>query len=232
MKFIQKADEPPLLRRWKKANAGAPHQLNYANIPGPARKELRTRLLREQGHLCAYTMRRIDAIDDGHVEHISPQSRHPEKDVDYDNMLFCFPGAQRVQCDYGALRKVNEDVTPVNFVCPLDRSCETRLSYGLNGETKAASAGDAAALHTIELLNLNHRELVALRGSAVRSLLLFRRIGKAVSAAQARRLAHEVMQANGAGHFEPFCIAIRQVAELYAKHSELRAARLRNASRQ
>jgi uncharacterized protein (TIGR02646 family) len=231
VKFIQKAAEPPLLRRWKKANAGAAHQLSYANIPGPAREELRIRLLHEQGHLCAYTMRRIDAIGDGHIEHISPQSRHPEKDVDYDNMLFCFPGALRAQCDYGALRKVNEDVTPVNFVCPLDRSCETRLSYGLNGEVKAASASDAAALHTIELLNLNHSELVALRQSAVRSLLLFRRVGEAISAAKARRLAHEVMRANMAGHFEPFCVAIRQVAELYAKQSESRAARLRHAPR-
>jgi uncharacterized protein (TIGR02646 family) len=231
VKFIQKAAEPPLLRRWKKANAGTAHQLNYANIPGPAREELRIRLLHEQGHLCAYTMRRIEAIGDGHIEHISPQSRHPEKDVDYDNMLFCFPGAQRAQCDYGALRKVNEDVMSANFVCPLDRSCEIRLSYGFNGEVKAASASDAAALHTIELLNLNHSELVALRRSAVQGLLLFRRAGRVISATKARRMAREVMQANGAGHFEPFCVAVRQVAELYAKQSESRAARLRGETR-
>ncbi len=231
MKFIRKAAEPPLLRRWKNANAGAAHQLNYANIPGPAREELRIRLLLEQGYLCAYTMRRIEAIGNGHVEHILPQSRHPEKDVDYDNIVFCFPGAQQAQCDFGALRKSGKDVTPANFVSPLDRACETRFSYGFGGEAKAANAADAAAQGTIDVLNLNHKELVELRRSAVRGLPLFRKAAKAISAAKARRLAREVMQANNAGHFEPFCIAVRQVAELYAKHSESRAARLRGAAR-
>jgi uncharacterized protein (TIGR02646 family) len=231
VKFIQKAAEPPRLRRWKKANAQAPEQLRYANVPGPAREELRNRLLREQGYLCAYTMRRIETISDGHIEHISPQSRHPEKDVAYDNMLYCFPGAQQTQCDFGALKKSGEDVTAANFVSPLDRACEARFSYGLSGEAKATNAADAAALGTIGILNLNHKELVELRRSAVRGLPLFRKAAKAISAAKARRLVRDIMHADGAGHFEPFCIAVRHVAEAYAKQSESRADRVKRAAR-
>ncbi len=229
MKFIDKAGEPPLLRQWKKANADASQLLRYANMTGPAKEELRNCLLREQGHLCAYTMQRIETVEDGHIEHILPQSRHPDKDVDYDNMLFCFPGAQEKRCDFGALKKADRDVTSVNFIRPLDRSCETRLSYGLNGEAKAASAADAVARQTIEILNLNHGELIELRRSAVRGLLFFRKADKAISAAKARQLVREVTRRDKAGHFEPFCIAIKQVAESYAKQSEARAARLKQA---
>jgi uncharacterized protein (TIGR02646 family) len=225
VRFIEKLAEPPLLRKWKWDNSRLPENLSYANIPADALAELRETLLKEQGCLCGYTMMRIASSDGGHIEHLHPRSRPPrESGVAYANMIYCFPGAGAEGCEFGAHRKDDFDVTNDNFVSPLQRSCETRLTYDLSGKVGAKSPTDSAARQTIATLNLNHGELVALRTAAIRSQRVFRRAPKPLAASEARKLAARIMERDGTGKIAPFCVAIKQVAERFAEQREARSA--------
>jgi uncharacterized protein (TIGR02646 family) len=224
VRFIEKQAEPADLRRWKWVNSGLPQTLSYANIPADASTELRETLLREQGYLCAYTMIRTPSSNKGHVEHIWPRSRAPTKELEYANMVYCFPGAGAERCAFGAHYKDDFEVTNDNFIAPTHRACETRLAYELSGKVKASSEADYAATQTVAILNLNHKELVALRQAAIRSQRIFRKAAKPLSAREARKLAVDVMQRDGTGMIAPFCVAIKQVAERFAAQREARAA--------
>jgi hypothetical protein len=87
-----------------------------------------------------------------------------------------------------------------------------------------STSADHAATQTIAILNLNHKELVALRQAAIRSQRIFRKATKPLSASEARRLAIDVMQRDGTGMIAPFCVAIKQVAERFAAQREARSA--------
>jgi len=224
VRFIEKEAEASLLRRWKWVNSGLPQTLSYANIPADALAELRETLLREQGYLCAYTMIRIPSSNKGHVEHIWPRSRAPAKELEYTNMVYCFPGAGTERCAFGAHCKDDFEVTNDNFVAPTHRACETRFGYELSGEVKASIESDSAAIQTVAMLNLNHKQLVALRQAAIRSQRIFRKAAKPLSALEARKLAAHVTQRDGTGKIAPFCIAIKQVAERFAEQREARSA--------
>ena len=220
MRFIEKGPEPLLLRQWKWENSRQRQNLAYSNIPAQALIELREALLMEQGYLCAYTMMRIASADKGHIEHVLPKSRYPNKEVEYRNMIYCVPGSKAEPCEFGAKRKDAFDATSRNFISPLHRTCETRLSYDSSGTVSAKSATDTVAQKTVNVLNLNHADLVALRKAAIRSQPIFRRAAKPLSAAGARALAVRVMQRDGAGKIAPFCVAIKQVALRFAKQRD------------
>jgi uncharacterized protein (TIGR02646 family) len=224
VRFIEKHAEPAYLRRWKWVNSGLPQTLSYANIPADALTELRETLLGEQGYLCAYTMIRIPGSNKGHVEHIWPRSRAPAKELEYTNMLYCFPGAGVERCAFGAHRKDDFEVTNDNFVAPTHRACEARFTYEVSGEVKAGNEADYAATQTVAILNLNHKELVALRQAAIRSQRIFRKAPKPLSAPEARKLAVDIMRRDGTGMIAPFCVAIKQVAERFAAQREARVA--------
>lgn len=82
----------------------------YRNTPGvdyQAIPELVQSLLKEQGYICAYCMRRIPTKDkiykkdgvnfvytneDHRVEHIKSREQHDDLKLDYTNMVVCCPG--------------------------------------------------------------------------------------------------------------------------------------------
>lgn len=79
MIYIQKGKEPLSLTEYKKQP--------YAYYDGCNKDDIRSSLLREQGYLCAYCMRRINK------EHMKIEHWRPEKvlteaqKLDYRNML-------------------------------------------------------------------------------------------------------------------------------------------------
>ena len=75
MKHIQKKaeNEPPLIKALKSSTEGA----SFKSIYPQAKRELKRALLREQGHICAYCMRKIEFINTS-IEHYLPQSDYPE----------------------------------------------------------------------------------------------------------------------------------------------------------
>jgi uncharacterized protein (TIGR02646 family) len=183
-------------------------------------------MLREQGHLCAYTMVPIRGPDYCHIEHIQPQSLHPRRSVAYNNMVLCVPGNKEEPCAFGAVSKGNFDVSEKTFVSPLRRSCETRLRFTFNGNVSAAKNSDEAAKRTIEILCLNDPSLILARRDAVRLQGIGPYARKPITAAKARRLIETIMRADGSGKIQPYCVAVRQAAEIFARDSEARAVRM------
>lgn len=231
MKHIRKGRKPAALAKFERDNVATPQVVAYVALPSDVRRALTKRMLKEQGRLCAYTMRRIGEIgaSDFHVEHIRPQRRQPELQLDYANIVLCSPGEDKSRCDWGATYKKDALVDDSNFLSPLRADCETRLIYRLDGTVREASENDPAAKSTIGLLNLNHRELVAERVAALRAFGLGEGAARPLSGKAAERLSQHICQSNAEGDFEPFCVAIRQAAERLAAKALKRSARLRIA---
>lgn len=234
MRSITKRAEPRAFRDWKAQMQSSPQNLTYDNLPTGEKDAIKASLLEEQGNLCAYTMRRLQRVDDCHIEHVQPQKAAPGLDLDYANMAACFPAAGGdTSCGYGAPIKGGSPVVlNVTFVSPHSQGCEQRFIYTADGGVQAQN-GDAAAAATVDLLKLGERKLAELRRAAIEAHGLTLRTQWArkrhslKSAAQARRFANEVLQPDAMGRLEPFCVALAQVALRYAEKEEARAQRQR-----
>ena len=152
MKHIQKAGAPCGYSQWCATVTGT-NKADYRELPATEKQALLAALIIEQGALCAYTMRRIEA-DSAHVEHIKPESRcradQPESDLNYGNMVACFPreGMKRAY-RYGAQKKDNWwENDGAEFVSPLHPACEHHFRFGLDGKI-AAGRRDLAALSSL-----------------------------------------------------------------------------------
>jgi uncharacterized protein (TIGR02646 family) len=166
-------------------------------------------------------MLRIKNTIRGHIEHILPQSRVPERAIDYNNMVYCHPGEDSPRCRYGAHAKGGALPTPGIFVSPLDTNCESRFAYRLSGEIVARLATDTAAVQTIEILNLKDDTLKNMRRAAILQLPIFRHALHRLSASEARKRASALLRIDGLGMFAPFAPALHQFVAAYAKRKEI-----------
>lgn len=223
MRHIQKQGAPKALSDWKKHNRLAQQNLHYDNLGREQRQPMLQALLAEQHGLCAYTLRRID-LDCAHIEHVLPRSQHPDKTLDWANLLACFPGPQQ-GCAFGAKHKDAYDPARSPFVSPTEKKTEQLFRYHSTGEI--AGLNDAAK-HTASeaVLNLNHVSLVNDRRAKIQGALRQR-----PSAADARRRAERLRTPDANGQLEPYCVALAQVLEHYAQQLEARAARIKRESR-
>ena len=226
MKHIVKGVEPAELRKWRLANKRTPQNLRYANIPKKALKEVRETLLKEQGYLCAYTMLRIGEPRKGHIEHIVAQSRDEEMQVQFSNMVYCYPGEGEPRGVFGAHAKDGQDITSDNFVSPLISTCESRFAYAKDGAVAATRADDDVAQRTLAILKLDSRELQRARRAAILSLSIFNRSGLRVPARHAQREAARLLIKDCEGKFREFAVALAQVMTRYAKKKAAKEAAL------
>ena len=104
MIWIRQKLIPTEFAQWKAGNKGI--NFNYSSLPGEIKKILKQSLLEEQHYLCAYTMLRING-EKSHIEHIEPQSISNHKDLEYTNLLACYPGVDMGMIEYGAKLKDN-----------------------------------------------------------------------------------------------------------------------------
>lgn len=247
MKTIIKGAQPRELIQWRSDNAGLPQNLKYGKAKFPL-DEVRKSLLKEQFHLCAYTMRRLptavecknkdkdaDTGSSCHIEHILPQSRKIEgEDIDYQNMVACYPSSKsNIHCEFGAIAKdyfdpAKEDPKDPErkFVSPLQVNAEAHFRFdmagGIHGNSKDGEK-------TIEVLKLDHINLVHDRQAVITGFL--RPNGKKVTAQQARSIARLVMQPYANNCLEAYCVAIAQAAMQYADREDKRAARMKGGRR-
>jgi uncharacterized protein (TIGR02646 family) len=231
VRFIRKGNEPKALSGWKSANRGLPDESSFEAIPGDVKAVLRDAMRREQGFLCAYTMTRVDGPEGSHIEHIQPQWNHRDRATDYQNMVLCFP--ETGPCAFGAIAKDDADVDETNFVSPLNEGCQQRLRYRFSGKVAPAVENDGPAARTIDLLALNHPILVNARRNTISAHGIVANQGRrawprpgGISAAKARRLCEEVLEPDTSGRLPPYCVAVSQAAETFARERESRARRL------
>jgi uncharacterized protein (TIGR02646 family) len=216
MKNIVKGVQPEELRRWKEVNSNVPENLAFGNLQADVKVPVREQMLNEQGFLCAYTMIRIATVEECHIEHIIPQRQEPrsnQRDLDYENMLACFPGEHKPdgpqqywsrKQPYGAIFKDGKEVNDYNFVSPLQHDVEKRFIYDDFGGV-SAMLEDEAAWSTIRILKLDHSILNDLRKAAVNEVLQ-----DVSSAEQARERAMLMMMCDWEGRLPEFCLVLSQ----------------------
>lgn len=117
MIYIQKTSEPESLKKHR-ATPGA-------DFDGLDKTELREFLLKEQGYLCAYCMRRIRHQKDVKIEHY--EARNEENQLIYKNLLAVCDGNQTLQ---DASEKVNRK----RFTCD---SMKGNTSLHINPQSEA-----------------------------------------------------------------------------------------------
>jgi uncharacterized protein (TIGR02646 family) len=220
MKFVQKGGAPIQYRIWVRTVAGTDKE-TYSEVPGNMRALVLAALGREQGEICAYTMKRID-MNTSHIEHLKPESKcrldARGSDLDFTNMLACFPrDGMRRHCRYGAQKK-DSWWDPKLFVSPLNPACEKRFRFNLEGEISAVGMSEAAS-NTIEVLGLDNTSLTEDRGRAIREVIYGETGSDPLSRTQASRLRDEVCSKSGS-RYKEFCVAIRDALDEYIKFVE------------
>lgn len=169
MILIKHGAEPLELCNAKRLLRGTPDaRYHYDSLPpsdcddeGPRQAALH-HLLREQGHLCAYCMRRIGTdCSPAHIEHWIPRSKGTDKDsLDFENML--------AVCDGGGPRTAKKNQTCDRRRADMDLKLDPRnpqhiatLKYDRNGNI--ASSDPEIDEDINEHLNLNGTNTLLLR---------------------------------------------------------------------
>jgi uncharacterized protein (TIGR02646 family) len=228
MRQIQKGNECEALRTWRQDNAAVPQNLVYGKggFPGAAVLEA---LLAEQGHLCAYTLKRID-LSAAHIEHLKPQrtcrvedaqregagAAPCREDVGWHNMVACYPAPNAAAPPgYGAVKKDKwwPAAGATGFVSPLNTDCEKRFCFSLNGEIAPTNAGDTAANETIQAIGLDDGRLTELRKRAIWEMGLHPRSPQPLtSPAKVRQLIAAYLQRDVSRRYREFCVPVRAAA--------------------
>lgn len=151
MILIKKSPTPPELEKLKKdaEEKGLSDSEGYDLLRNPLKDRVRKSLMKEQGHLCAYCMRRIpdnrileEDIDlsDVYIEHWKARSAEDiteNKGLDYNNLLaVCSgnekaPGARKRKTRHFTCDKKRED-KPLK-VNPLDETTIDTIYYSMDG---------------------------------------------------------------------------------------------------
>lgn len=158
MRRITKGPEPKSLTEHRAQRRGA---FDEVRDKGP----LRDGLLREQRHLCCYCMRRIER-ETMKIEHFLPQSRHPDKAIDWRNLLGACPGNE------GQPRSLQTcDTRKGDRETRLDPQGPVvdRIRYSNSGHIEIDDAELQQELE--DVLNLNEGRLVGNRRSALQGLV-------------------------------------------------------------
>ena len=154
--YIQKGKTPESLIQYAKNK--------NAYFDGyPDKDDVREQLLKDQGYLCGYCMRRLNSATEVKIEHILPQSKlkdDPRKTLDYKIMLGVCYGNERknsegkkrhlqeLTCD--AHRK-DEDLKVAD---PYNKTCIEKIRYEADGRI---TSDDPELKEDLEdTLNLNY----------------------------------------------------------------------------
>ncbi len=164
MRYIQKGDAPKFFEDWKqnfKNTYGK--EPSYNDLKGEEYHKLKTHIIDEQFGLCCYCCKRVEAYN-SHIEHFRPQSRYPEHDLLYSNMLVSCNGYKDKNENCG--HKKNNWYSEYYTVSPVDNNCESYFVYTLDGHIKP-NHQDSRAQETIKNLDLDSYLLKRARETAI-----------------------------------------------------------------
>jgi uncharacterized protein (TIGR02646 family) len=160
MRHIRKGAEPKRWLQFRKQKVPAPRFDD-----GP-KDDLRKALLKEQGHLCCYCMRRIEDGPGGmKIEHWAPRRLEP---LAYANLLGACDGAEGSppsgqHCDTA---KRDQVIT----LDPRHASCEAQVVFTASGEAIASAGAPPSVEPDLETLNLNVARLRRGRAGAIEAI--------------------------------------------------------------
>ncbi len=168
MKYIVKNSEPQEFIDWK-ALVNENWQPTYKDLTSQLKNTLFNSLKEEQGYLCCYCERKLQNDENGnkyyHIEHLRPQSKFPQLQLDYENLLCscqCNQKNEDNQCGMSKENWFSEDM-----ITPLQEDCESKFTYTEFGKIKSADENNSAIEKTINQLNLNSKKLTQLRSELI-----------------------------------------------------------------
>lgn len=216
MKKVTKTHTPQKLTEWCNENREVNHK--YEHLLGTeAHQDLKSKLLQEQGWLCAYTGRSIDSAT-SHVEHIKPQNDCAEwEDVEYRNLIACFPaGGGDTSYGYGAPVKAGW-WDEQQFVTPLSSECERRFRFVWSGHVHPNPKEHVGAIETIKVLGLDEKSLCQLRRARIDGFFGFgqRTRARPLSIKDAEAALATIESRDNNGRLQEFCFVIKQLLEKY-----------------
>lgn len=164
MKYIQKGKEPSTLKIYRETTQNA----SYKGFVDTG-QALKKSLLKEQGYICAYCMKRISLKKNAlnkpsvEVEHFLSQKKRSDLDLDYQNMLgvcngFLFGVAH---CDKS---KAEELLQKINT---LKLTVEKLVTYSSNGKIQSVTEDKIVINDLEQLLNLNNQHLIEARRNTI-----------------------------------------------------------------
>jgi uncharacterized protein (TIGR02646 family) len=173
---------------------------DYEPIP-----ELRDALLKDQGYICGYCMRRIPVTknDPGNsekskIEHIEPRKYFPHLQLEYNNMIICCPGYINSDDHCDKLKKS----LPISF-SPFDVNVELSIAYGTkDGKITSSNVNwnkdlnDVLALNN-SMLKLNRQQVL----EAVRARLE----QKSWKKAELEAILKDWKSRDAEGKLKPYC---------------------------
>ena len=164
MIYIKKGNEPQSLMQYRLSTPNA----SYDGLGAAIMDDIRTKLLSEQGSICAYCMSRVkmETISIEHYIAQNPERENNSSDLDYQNMLGVCPGNEgnpykKQTCDR---HKRNIPLT----VNPSVKSTISTILYTSDGFITSTNSEINKDLN--DTLNLNFNILVGNRKSALDTL--------------------------------------------------------------
>jgi uncharacterized protein (TIGR02646 family) len=221
MKHIQKSREPRTLQQYR-ASADPSSSTLFDDFPD--KDGLRRSLLKEQGYICCYCLKRIKGEPDKlgkpdtRIEHWAPQSLYPSLRLDYKNLLAACDGNEGKpkhlrHCD---VSKGDQEIS----LDPTQPSCETQIFY----QTRAGRicASDLLLQNDLNhILNLNIQTLKENRLAVLDSILNEMKREAPIgnwSASFIQRKINKLSQHNRQGyHQEYFAFAVFELKKMLAR---------------
>lgn len=167
MKYTRKSESPAAFEAWKSSGT-QDWQPTFKSLRNPEKAVLQHALLLEQGHVCCYCGRSIDASN-SHLEHFRPQKHFSNVALDYQNLHASCYRMPEPAADHCGHHKA-DGFDDMLHISPLDPRCERRYLYAANGVIAPADPADEQARYMIELLGLNSPSL---RNARQEILLMF-----------------------------------------------------------
>ncbi|NES01326.1 MAG: TIGR02646 family protein, partial [Symploca sp. SIO1B1] len=216
----EKGQEPESFTKWK-AQANEDWQPRFEDLRSQEKRDVYAALLQEQGYLCCYCMIRItnsnnsaqagnEDSDPCHIEHLKPQEKFPQLDLDYNNLLASCKAEQSKtnppppsRCGYKKDNWYDEKL----LVSPLQPDCESFFRYSITGEIMPVADPEkhTAAQATIERLGLNLDRLRDKRKRVMDDIL---DIIDTLTDEEIDQLIQGLKKRNAQGQYEPFSTAV------------------------
>jgi uncharacterized protein (TIGR02646 family) len=220
MKQIKKTVAPYEYIKWCNIQKDLGVNYNFKRLPNPPKENFHEFLLREQGFICGYTMKRVN-LKISHLEHFKPQhvciQEGPGKDLDYYNLIACFPkDGMKSNCRYGAQAKDKWwENNGVDFLSPVNDACELRVIFNMNGEISSTNNHDLKAQNTISILKLKDPALTNDRKKSIHEFIFGADGATPLSPDEVKIAIDRICEPNSDGLFYEYCIAIHDALYEY-----------------
>ncbi|MDE7339100.1 MAG: TIGR02646 family protein [Lachnospiraceae bacterium] len=177
MKRINKGDSPEWFEAWKQdfksENGREAHYKNDFSTndrDGKMRRQrLRKQLIKEQGNICCYCMKRV-FLNNSHIEHFWPKTFFPQIDLEYKNMFASCNGEGITDSD-GHCGHKKEDWWDEEMISPAKTEVERMFKYSIDGKIHSVPRKPTTniAQKMITQMGLDNYHLIRNRRNAIES---------------------------------------------------------------